>query len=191
MRTRTKILISAMVVGVLGSIAALGIFGVFTASTQNTGNELTAGTVSISDNDAGQAMFNVNGARPGDSWTRCIKVTYTGSLPSDVHLNFGGTLGSLAQYLNAHVEDGTASQADAFPLCDHFVTDQTLYDGPVQSGTGGFDTGLPTYPAGQSSWSTGSSVVYRITASLSSSTPDAGQSQSTGNLTVFWDAQNQ
>jgi hypothetical protein len=191
MRARTKILVSALVVGVLGGIAALGIFGVFSATTQNTGNELTAGTVAISDNDAGQAMFNVNGATPGDSWSRCIKVTYTGSLPSDVHLNFGGTLGSLAQYLNARVEEGTASQADAFPQCDHFVNDQTLYDGPVQGGSGSFDTGLPTYPAGQSAWNNGSSVVYRITASLSSSTPDAGQSQSTGNLTVFWDAQNQ
>ncbi len=91
MKTRTKIAISTMLVGLLGSLAALGIFGEFSATTQNAGNELTSGTVAISNNSAGQAMFNVAGATPGDSWTRCIKVTYTGGLPADVHAYLGGT----------------------------------------------------------------------------------------------------
>ncbi|MGE0507267.1 MAG: hypothetical protein AB7P38_17945, partial [Solirubrobacterales bacterium] len=53
-----KILASTVVVGVLGSLDALGVFGAFSATTQNAGNEISAGTVDLSDNDAGTAMFN-------------------------------------------------------------------------------------------------------------------------------------
>ena len=75
-----KVLLSAVVVGVLGSFVALGVFGLFSATTQNSGNEISSGVVSLSDNDAGSSLVNVTGAKPGDSWTRCIRVTYSGVL---------------------------------------------------------------------------------------------------------------
>ena len=81
MKRRHKLLASALVVGVLGTVAAGGVFGLFSATTQNAGNEISTGSVALSDNDNGSAMFNITNAKPGDSWTRCIKVTYAGSLP--------------------------------------------------------------------------------------------------------------
>jgi hypothetical protein len=191
MRTRTKILISTMLVGVLGSLAALGIFGSFSATTQNSGNEVTSGTVAISSNSAGQALFTVNGAVPGQTWSRCIKVTYGGSLPADVHLYLGGTPGPLAQYLNVTIEEGTQTSS-TFPSCTGFVSNNTLFTGPLTPGTSGYDTGLPTYPGGVAGpWSNGSSTVYRITANLDSSAPNSEQAQSTGVLTAFWEAHNE
>ena len=52
----------------------------FSATTQNAGNEISTGTVAISDNDAGSALYNITGAKPGDTVSRCIRTTYTGSL---------------------------------------------------------------------------------------------------------------
>ena len=84
MSNSQKALASALVVGLLGGVVALGVFGLFSATTQNSGNEISAGTIAISDNDSGSAMFNITNAKPGDTWTRCIKVSYNGSLPADV-----------------------------------------------------------------------------------------------------------
>jgi len=49
MRKRNKLLLSALVIGALGSVAALGVFGVFSATTQNAGNEISTGTVALTD----------------------------------------------------------------------------------------------------------------------------------------------
>jgi hypothetical protein len=191
MRTRTKLLITTMIVGVLGSLAALGIFGSFSATTQNSGNEVTSGTVAISNNSAGQALFSVNGAVPGQTWVRCIKVTYTGSLPSDVHLYLGGTPGPLAQYLNVTIEEGTQTTS-TFPSCTGFVSNDTLFTGALTGGNSNYDNGLVTYPGGVSgAWTNGSSTVYRITVNLDPSAPNSEQAQSTGVLTAFWEAHNE
>jgi hypothetical protein len=191
-KTQTKILVTTAIVGVLGSLAAFGAFASFSATTQNAGDEVSAGTVSLSNNGAGQALFSVTGAHPGDSWTRCIKVTYSGSLPANVHIYLGGTPGGLAPYMNFKIEEGTATGADVFPQCTTFTSVDTLYDGPIGDPSPGYDTGLPTAPSGVAGpWTTGSSTVYRITATLSPSAPNTGQAQSTGILTAYWEAHNQ
>ena len=130
MRIRDKVLLSALVVGVLGSLAAAGVFGVFSATTTNAGNEISAGTVALSDNDAGSAMYNLNGATPGDTATSCIKVTYNGSLNSDVRLYSPDTVGVLAPYVDMTIEEGTQSSS-TFPDCTGF----TASGGPIYSGT--------------------------------------------------------
>ncbi len=63
-------MLSALVVGVLGSLVTIGVYGVFTATTQNAGNEISSGTVAIADNDSGAALYNATGFRPGESISR-------------------------------------------------------------------------------------------------------------------------
>jgi hypothetical protein len=187
-----KLLVSALVVGVLGTVSALGVFGLFSATTQNAGNEIVAGNVALTDNDAGSAMFNVSDAKPGDAWTRCIKVTYTGSLPADVRNYLRSTPGPLTQYVSLKLEQGT-QLASTFPNCDGFTPDSvgTVYDGPISSALfGSYATGLVETPAGQTSWQQGDSLVLRVTMSLSASMPDQVQGTSTGSATVVWEARN-
>ncbi len=188
----TKLLVTTAIVGVLGSVAAFGAFASFSATTQNAGNEVSAGTVGLSNNSAGQALLSITGATPGGSWTRCIKVTYNGTLPADVRTYLGGTTGALAPYLSLKIEEGTASGSDVFPQCTTFTPVNTIYDGPLSPAYHDYASGLVTYPGGVAGpWTTGSSTVYRITASLSASAPNTGQAQSTGVLTAFWEAHNQ
>ena len=103
-------------VGVLGTVAAGGVFGLFSATTQNAGNEISTGIVALSDNDNGSAMFNVTNAKPGDTWTRCIKVTYGGTLAADVHLYLKDGTGPLGPHISMTDAPGHAGQLDV-PSC--------------------------------------------------------------------------
>lgn len=52
----------------------------FTGSTDNSDNSWDAGTVTLTDNDAGSALFTATNQKPGDTATECIEVTYGGSI---------------------------------------------------------------------------------------------------------------
>jgi hypothetical protein len=194
MRTRQKLLLTALAVGTLGSVSALGIFGVFTATTQNAGNEISTGTVALTDNDAGSALYNVTGARPTDTVTKCIKVSYSGSLPSNVHLYSPSTPGALAQYIDMTVTQGTQATS-TFPDCTGFTADATgqIYSGTLQSfeqTRSSYSNGIDVDPAGQSTWSSGNNLVFKVQATLRSTTPDTAQSSSTGVHSFIWEAHN-
>jgi hypothetical protein len=119
-----KILGSVLVVGVLGSVSAAGVFGAFSATTQNSGNEISTGTVNLGDNDLGSAMFQVNNAMPGQTWTKCIQVSYSGSLQADVKNYLRSTPGLLSPYLRLKLERGTQTTG-AFPDCGNFAAAPT------------------------------------------------------------------
>ena len=191
MTTRNKLLSSTLIIGVLGGLAALGIFGAFSATTQNAGNEIRTGTVTLGDNDAGQALFDVDDAKPGDSYTRCIKVTYNGSLPAAVRTYLQSTPGALTPYLNMTYESGTQGAA-TFPTCTGFTADQVVYSGPISSAIfGDWDSGLVVNPPAKTQWDQGDVVAMRITLSLSSAMPDSTQARTTGPVTAVWEARNQ
>jgi hypothetical protein len=195
MRTRNKLLTSALVVAALGSVAALGVFGLFSATTQNSGNEISSGTVALSDNDAGSAQLNITGAKPGDTWTRCIKVTYNGSLPADIHNYVVGGTGPLAPYLHLTLSQGTQPAA-TFPSCTGFTPDATngtgiIYDGPALGApSGSYETGTAVLPFGQAAWNTGNSLVFKSVVTLDSAAPDLAQGNTSGVFTIYWEARN-
>jgi hypothetical protein len=193
---RTKVLLTVLCVGTLGSLAAAGVFGAFSATTTNAGNQITAGTVAIGDNDAGAAMYAVTNAKPGEAVEKCIKVTYTGSLASDVRLFVTGGAGSLSQYIDMTITPGTQTTS-TFPSCSGFTADST---GAIYSGTlanlvstkGSYENGLVDYPGTTATkWVTNDAVVYKITATLQSSAPEAAQGATTNAHAFTWEARNQ
>jgi hypothetical protein len=196
MNRRNKLLASALVVGVLGTVAAGGVFGLFSATTQNAGNEISTGIVALTDNDSGSAMFNVTNAKPGDTWTRCIKITYGGTLAADVHLYLKNTTGVLGPHLTMTMLQGSQA-ASTFPDCTGFTPDGSaggtgiVYAGPATSEVDGtYEAGLPLVPFGQLAWVSGTSQVYKFAMTLDPATPDTMQGSTTGNMTVVWEARN-
>jgi hypothetical protein len=193
MANKQKVLLSTLVVGVLCGLTTLGVFGVFSATTQNAGNEISTGTVAISDNDAGSALYNITGAKPGDSVSKCIRTTYTGSLPADVHMYTTSAAGALAQYVDLTITKGTQTAA-TFPDCTGFVAGgAALFTGTLQGfeqSRGTFAAGIDTTPAGHSAWLAGDSVVYKIDATLQTGTPDTSQGSSSGVHAFIWEARN-
>ena len=99
MSNRTKILRTLVVLGVLACIAGAGVFSAFSSQTDNPGSVVTAGSVTLSDNDAGSALYALTAAKPGDSQTSCINVTYTGTLNSTVKIYTPSTIGEAPQDL--------------------------------------------------------------------------------------------
>jgi hypothetical protein len=185
-----KILRTLAVVGVLAALAGVGAFSVFSDFTDNDNNEVSAGTVDISDNDAGSALYSVTNAKPGQaSPAKCIRVDYTGSLPADVKLYTPSTIGALGPYVNLKVEAGTQTTFNS--NCTGFTAQQTLFDAALSTFPTSYAGGVADNPGSETSWDNGESVVYRVTASLSSSTPNAQQGATTGLHTLRWEAQNQ
>ena len=145
MNIRTKVLLTVLCAGALGSLAAMSVFGAFSATTTNAGNEFSAGTVAIGDNDANAALYTLSNAKPGDSVEKCIKVTYTGSLDADVHLYTTSSIGSLGQYVDLTITPGTQA-TPTFPSCTGFEADS---GGSIYSGTlAGFGAANDSYANG-------------------------------------------
>lgn len=191
-----KTILTLLVVGVVGTLAGFGTFSAFTSTTDNTGNNFTAGTVVLSDNDAGTALYNVSNQKPaGTTTTNCIKVSYTGSLDSDVKLYNASAVNSFGQYVNLTVTQGTGNNFN----CSDFVADggAPLYNGDTKA----FSTAYPSYASGLSTypsatptkWTGGASptVTYRFQVQLQSGTPDSAQGGTTGSHTYTWEARNQ
>ncbi len=196
MSNRSKVLRTLLVLGVAACIAGAGVFSAFSSQTENPGNVITAGTVTLEDNDGGSALYALTGAKPGDSKTSCIKVTYKGSLPATVKMFTASTIGELGPYVNLQVEAGTQASS-SFPSCEGFTpyeTGGTVYEGTLSAfaaANNSFANGISTNPTGQTKWETSNSVVYKFTATLSATAPEAAQGKTTGTHAIRWEAQNQ
>ena len=76
-------LASALRAGLLATLQGLGMtWSAFSGAADDTANTVVAGSVALTDNDSGSAMFTMSGMVPNDTDTSCIKVTSTGTLPS-------------------------------------------------------------------------------------------------------------
>ena len=187
-----KLLLSLVVLGLAGACAGAATWSALSGTTTNPGNNFSAGTVSLGDNDAGGAVVSLPAtSRPGDSATGCIKLTYTGSLPAAVRLH-GTTSGMLAPYLNLVVERGTQASA-AFPSCTGFSADTAdyghgangiVYQGPLSGYPGSYGAGVVD---ADGSWTSGEARTYRFQVTLGSDPAAQGQSDS---ATFRWEARN-
>lgn len=195
MTTRSKILRTLVVLGVLACIAGAGVFSAFSSQTDNPGNSVTAGTVVLADNDAGAATYKLTNAKPGDSQSSCIKVTYSGSLDAAVHIYTPSTIGPLGPSVNLKIEPGTQTGSPTYPSCSGFTPDAggALFDGTLANFAehSSYASGVADFPGSSTKWATNDSVVYRVTATLAANAPDSAQGQSTGEHILRWEAQNQ
>ena len=186
--TARKLLLTALVVGVLVTVAGLGVFAAFTATTENPGNQIQSGTVAISDNDSGVALYNVTNAKPGDATSKCIRVSYTGSLASSVKLyvSSGITNGTL---YNLSVERGSGTTN--FSTCAGFTASSTPHDAALGTFPTTYAAGVDG-KAGGAAWNNGDTVDYRFTITQNDdSTPNAHTSAaSSGSHTFTWEARN-
>lgn len=154
----------------------------FTDTTDNTGNAWSTGTVDITDDDAGAARFNVSGLTANSTDTRCITVTYNGSLAASVKL-YGAASGTgLANYLDLVIEEGDGG---SFASCTGFVATSTVFTGTLSTfaaNSTNFATGVGTFaPTGSAQ-----NKTYRITYTVQDN--NAAQGLSAGG-TFTWEAQ--
>jgi hypothetical protein len=185
-----RLLLTFCVLGAAGSLAGFATFSSFSSTTSNTGNTFATGTVVLSDNDAGSAMYGVSNAGPGSSTAKCIKVTYTGSMPADVKLYTPSTVGAGASYIDLTIEKGTGNPA--FPGCTGFTSQSTIYTGTLggfASAKNSYANGVASYPSSQTEWDQNDTVVYRFTLTVEDT--NSAQGQTIGSHDFTWEARNQ
>lgn len=91
----------------------------FSDATTNPGNSWETGSVVITDDDEGVAMFTATNLAPGDSGSNCIATTYEGSLPADARFYAGGPESpqELAEHIDLTITKG---QGGGFGSCEGF-----------------------------------------------------------------------
>lgn len=152
----------------------------WTDTTRNDDNSWATGTVSLTDDDLGAAMFTVTDMVPGDEVDNSITVTNGSSVPLDVRLygeNLTATvfeLENLAEYLNVTI--GTTEGGDE-----------------VYTGT------LAGFAATHAAFGSGTAVInmaaagtqtYYVWVQLDPATPDSFQGASAG-IDFVWEGQTQ
>ena len=157
----------------------------FKATTENAGNSWAAGTVKLSDDDSGSALFAESNLVPGNGGTKCIVVTYTGSAAAQVRLSAAITGGdTLGQYLDLTVSRGTGGDRD----CAGFQQVEPVYAGTLTGMTlahTDFADGAGTWDplVGQAS----QSATYRFDWELQDEDDAQGK---TVRAAFTWDAEN-
>lgn len=158
----------------------------FNATTTNGPNSFAAGTVTLSDDDANSVMFNMSGMKPTSTATKCINVTYAGSLTADVKL-YGSVAGTgLATYLDTTIEIGTGATGGSTLDCTGFATPSTLHNGTLAA----FASANTNYGNGLGGFSGATNPTtksYRITVTLQNNNTAQGLN---ATATFTWEAQN-
>jgi hypothetical protein len=189
-----KLLRAALAIGVAGAAAAFGTLSAFTATTVNPDNEISTGTVEISDNDSNAAMYSLPNAKPGPpAAERCIRVTYTGTLDADVKLYTASSFGDLGPYVDLEVTPGTQATS-TFPGCSGFTpaAGGSVYDGTLAgfaSAHSSWANGLVVNPQGVAKWELNDAVVFRFRVTVQDVPAAAGKQ--TGQHSFTWEARNQ
>ncbi|HLE39352.1 MAG TPA: hypothetical protein VJA44_06840 [Acidimicrobiia bacterium] len=186
--TTARIRMSAAVLAVLAAflVAFQATNAAFSSQTANTANAFAAGTVVLSDNDSGVAMFATSNMAPADTATGCIEVTYSGSLNANVRL-FGAVAGGtgLEAYLDLEIDRGSGT-------CAVFGTATAVWDNATDGDLGVFLAGATNFATGRDNWApTGGApndtVPYRFTVTLQNNNAAQGGS---ATIDFTWEAQN-
>ena len=192
MSNTKSLLRSLLAIGAAGAIAAFGTFSAFSSTTENPGKNIDSGTVALSDNDAGAALYDVSAAKAGDTVERCITVTYSGDLAADVKLYLPDAVGALAPYVNVKVTPGTDA-SPSFGDCTGFVADAAdLFDDDLaafRAAHSGWANGLVDNPGSDTKWDAGDTVTYRVRLAVADD--NNAQGKATGTHRIMWEARNQ
>lgn len=191
--------LSSVVVRIITSIAVVAMVGFFgvargwvaTKGTMDSGyHQMKNAVIELTDDDAGRSyMYDVDRATPGDSISRCIRITYRGDQDGRVKLYMTTPIDTLGPYLHLTIDVGTRG-APSFPACTGFQATRSIYSGTLSAFQAQHQAaahGLEYSPNGSAPWCHGDSVIYRMTVTLQTATRPPGADFS-GQHTYTWRA---
>lgn len=189
-------LLTALAVAMSAILVVQASNAAFTASTSNPDNSFSAGTVVLSDDDSGTVMFSPTGLKPGSTGSKCINVTYTGSLNAAVKLfvpSIGGTGGVWSSGLGTHldwtVEQGEGAVGGASADCTGFSAVASLT--PTSMTLNGFASTFPTYTSAPAAWSPAGGLASTRSYRFAYTLQDDNAAQGATATAVFrWEARS-
>jgi hypothetical protein len=172
-----------------GSGAAIGqsSYAAFSSTTENAGNNWKAGAVTLTDDDTNLAAFSATGLKPGDTGSKCIKVTSTADLDGQVRMYSAAhaTTKALSDNIDLTV---TLGNGGSFGDCTGFVKATDVYSGTLAA----FATGRTNYAnSSAGSWNSvkTDSRTYQISYKVKDSAPNTVQG-GTSNINFNWELQS-
>jgi hypothetical protein len=176
---------------VSGIVVGQASYSAFNSTTSNPTNNWSAGTVALSDDDSNTAMFTATGLKPGSTGTKCIAVTSSGSLASDVNL-YGtspATTNALSTYIHLTIVQGTGGTSSSCTGFTPLATGSSLYSGTLAN----FATTSTNYANGVGTWApTGTAPetrTYEFIYTVDAATPNTSQG-GTASIGFTWEDQN-
>ena len=161
----------------------------FVASTDNPASNWSTGSVALSDDDAGSAMFTAANLKPGSTGERCLAVTYGGDVAVTVKLFAGSSSATneLDDWVDLTVQQGTTGSFAGD--CVGFVQDA----GAANAFTGTLETFAGTFTdsaTGFGTWAptaSGQIRVYKIVYTIAAAAPNTVQG-SNAQIDFTWQA---
>jgi hypothetical protein len=137
-------------------------YAAFSSTTRNSGNDWATGSVTLTDDDAGSARFQVPSMVPGATDTKCITVTANASGPGVVKgyaVNPVTSPQGLENYVMITIDAGTGG---GFASCTGFTSEGTIIPSMSLATLAGYNS----YATGAGGWTVAAgtqSRTYRIT----------------------------
>ena len=116
-------------------VATIGTYSALSDREESAQNAFESGVLSITDNDASAAMFEVRGLAAGETVQKCLRVINDGTLPAK-NMTFEAIPGTststqaLSRYLSISVERGIGETP--FASCDEFAALDEVYVGTLE-----------------------------------------------------------
>ena len=187
---------SALPVGLVVSAALVwqASYAAFTATTSTPTNNWSTGSVTLTDNDSGAALFTATNLGGGTTGSRCITVTYGGSVvPANVRL-YGAAFtqtNSVATFINMQVQEVSAGYTNNAPNANGVGTCTATSTAALFSNTmANFSTSHSNYGNGLGTWApaaTNETRHYRIVYTVDPSITNT-QQNSNAQLAFTWEA---
>lgn len=164
----------------------------FTSKTDYGGNAVGAGTVTLTDDDAGNSPFNITNMAPGQTVARCVTVTYDGTIDavSDVRMYATYEDTTDAATKGAGYLDLSVKIAPAGKTCqDGFAVPAVTWPAAGTSTLASFVTAYPSYAQSlNTGWKPTSTTdrnrAVQLSVTLPATAPD--EAQGTSAKPVFW-----
>lgn len=182
-RTTLRVVLSILALGVATSGIVAGSFAAWTTQTVNGGNQVKAGTLTMTNSKNATALFSATNVKPGDTGSGTVVIKNTGTVAMRALL-------TQDQVTSSGIEDSLG-------LKIHDVTRNYCYWPVQQAGAcpaayGDFDAdgaiaALPlAATSGAADWPAGEAHTFAISWTLAATSPNSDQGK-TGSFRLIWD----
>ncbi len=181
-RTPLRAFVTLVALGIATAGIMAGSFAAWTAQTANPGNDVAAGTLTMSNDKAASSVFSATNVKPGDTGSSTVTVQNTGSIPMSVRLTQDQlTTSGIEASLRLSIHDDTRNwcvyPSNAAGAC----ATRGAWDGTSSLAT------LPLAATnGATQWPAGQSHTFTLSWELVASSPNSDQGK-TGSFRLVWD----
>lgn len=182
---------------VSGLLVSQASYSAFSATTNNAGNSWASGSMALSNDAAGTALFTASNIKPGDAGSKCITISTTANVASTLKLyaaNYSKGTKSLGDRINVTVTSGNfPAAAPANGSCTGFTTGAVVV--PATTSLTAFAAASTNYATGADSFAlaAGGTRTYKIDwtfASLGTPAADNAYQGDSASIGFTWEAQS-